>query len=244
MLISGLTICPKGWGMTDECASFFRMYYVLGGKAWMKTENGDLPLERGRFYVFPVMKPYTLCHDEGDPLDVLWFHVEMRTDMSLELGCCDIEEGSAMFHILSAIKELIKDPDMHEDMLELFDVFLTLLMEKVPLKNAKSRRMGRALDYIEANIGEGAGVESVAAHVGMERSYFSRKFKKTFNMSPASYILSRKMSAAAAALESGATVKAAAAAAGYADDKSFSRAFSAYMETPPGRYARSHTLQP
>lgn len=63
-------------------------------------------------------------------------------------------------------------------------------------------------------------------------------------MPPMQYLTAMKMSVAARCLLKGASVRQAAEAVGYADEKAFSRAFKAYMETSPGKYKKSHIMQP
>lgn len=87
-------------------------------------------------------------------------------------------------------------------------------------------------------------MERLAAFAGMERSYFSRKFKSVLQISPNQYILSRKMRVAARALTDGASIYEAAKSCGYRDEKAFSRAFKKYMEVSPAYYRDRRTLQP
>ncbi len=101
--------------------------------------------------------------------------------------------------------------------------------------------MRRVLKYMEAHIGEPVRVQELADFSGMERSYFSRKFKEVFRMPPLQYLMAMKMSVAARCLLQGGSVGQAAEAVGYADEKALSRAFKAYMEMPPGKYKKSHS---
>ena len=104
--------------------------------------------------------------------------------------------------------------------------------------------MKRVLKYIDEHIAENPGVQELAECAGMERSYFTRRFKEIFGMCPSQFIYTRKMSVGAQALIGGKTVNEAASDCGYSDSKTFSRAFKKYMEVTPGEYKKCHIEQP
>lgn len=238
------TICPASWGMTDESALFYRMYYICGGEAYLRQGGADTRLLKGHFYIFPLMTPYTLWQNKEDPLQVLWFHVEMKMTFCTDFGVVKIEEDGILHSLLRSIHYLTKKPEYFEQLIQLFDIFLTMLNEVMPFHEITSRSMKKVLDFIDQHVGEELYVQQMADYVGMERSYFSRKFKRVFKMSPNHYVMGIKMSVAAKALVKGASVYQASIIAGYTDEKAFSRAFKKYMEISPSVYKKSHIEQP
>ena len=46
MIQNGYTICPDTWGMKDECALFYRIYYVKGGTAFLQKDGITCPLQK------------------------------------------------------------------------------------------------------------------------------------------------------------------------------------------------------
>lgn len=244
ILQNDYTLCPTGWGMKDECAVFYRMYYVCGGKAWFKQGKEEVRLKPGNLYILPVMQPYTLWHDVIDPLEVLWFHVEMDIALGVDFTCIPVEEDEELYYLLHSIRLLQRDSACFGDVNCLFDIFLKRINERLPIYRTSSRRMKRVLKYIDAHITEDPEVQTLAACAGMERSYFTRRFKEIFGMCPRQFLYARKMSVGAAALLEGKTVSEAAEACGYSDVKAFSRAFKRYMEVTPGNYKKCHIEQP
>jgi AraC-like DNA-binding protein len=233
--------------MTDEIALFYRMYYICGGEAYLRRNNKDTRLLKNHFYIFPVMRPYTLWHNKDNPFEVLWFHVEMQMDFSTRFAGLEIKKGSALFHLLKAIRDLANNPKFYDELVRLFDIFLTLINNSLPLHRVPPPQcsyLHDAADFVERHIGEELSVQNMAQHAGLERSYFSRRFKSYFQISPSRYILARRMSASAKALVSGATVYQASTAAGYDDEKAFSRAFKKYMEVTPSAYKKHYVEQP
>ncbi|MDR0387182.1 MAG: AraC family transcriptional regulator [Treponema sp.] len=247
LLQNDYTICPRNWGMTDEIALFYRMYYICGGETYLRRNGRDTRLLKDHFYVFPILRPYTLWHNKDDPLEVLWFHVEMHMDFSPQFACLKVEENSAIFYLLKTIKELNSKPKFYDEIVCIFDIFLTLIDDLLSLRRTPpplSSYFHDVADFVGKHIREEVLVQDMAQHVGLERSYFSRRFKSYFQMSPSRYILARKMSAAAKALVSGATVYQASTTAGYDDEKAFSRAFKKYMEVTPSNYKKHYIEQP
>lgn len=244
LIQNGYTICPDSWGMKNESAVFHRIYYVYGGEAWCSHGGKEFRLTPGRLWLFPVMQPYTLWQNTARPLDVLWFHAEIEGWLCLKLTSLEVTAGSSTFHLLEALKELGAEPEHFEELKKVFGVFLSLAAEQLPGLREVNGRMQSVLEYINRNTERELTVEALAEYAGMDRSYFSRKFKSLFHMPPNQYLLAKRLNAAALRLTAGASVYEAARAAGYADEKAFSRAFKNYMEIPPGEYRKSHIVQP
>ncbi|MEG0591370.1 MAG: AraC family transcriptional regulator, partial [Lachnospiraceae bacterium] len=201
------TICPPGWGMEDECAIFYRMYYIRGGKAYLKKEGKDIRLEKNHFYIFPMMQPYTLWQDIEDPLEVLWFHVEIEGNLQFDFGHIEIKENEELYFLLQSIRCLQQEANCFQDVAQIFDIFLKRVNERFTLHRTNSRRMKRVLAYIGEHLQENPSVYELAMCAGMERSYFARRFKEIFLMSPSHFIYTQKMSVGAKSLLSGSTVK-------------------------------------
>ncbi len=98
--------------------------------------------------------------------------------------------------------------------------------------------------YISEHIADKVNAETLAANFGYERSYFSRKFKSVFSLSPGEYIKIIRLSRAASLLKYGASIDSVCAQLGYADKKVFSRAFKAYTGVCPSKYEKNHKMQP
>lgn len=244
ILQNDYTICPPDWGMTGECATFYRIYYICGGKAWFRQEDSEIRLQKGWLYVLPVMQPYSLRHDVEDPLEVLWFHVELDLSLGMDFTAVEILEEEELYYLLNSIRILQQNPECFQDVTRLFDIFLKRLDERLSIYRTGSSRMKRVLNYIEEHIAEEVKVQKLAECAGMERSYFTRCFKEIFHMCPRQFVYARKMSAGAQALLRGCTVKQAAGECGYSDEKAFTRAFKKYMEVTPGEYKKCHIEQP
>lgn len=95
-----------------------------------------------------------------------------------------------------------------------------------------------AKEFISRNFFQDISVSSIAAHLGLNRAYFSTLFKAREGVSPGAYLLQYRMRQARTLLGMDmVSVEAAANSVGYTDAASFSRAYSRFFGYPPSRSA-------
>ena len=245
MIWNGYTVCPENWGMENEISTFHRIYYVCGGEAYCKIDNKVIPLVKEHLYILPIMHEYTMWHNPEKPLEVLWFHVETDIRLCMKFEDIVIDKNSVLYNLFEAIRMITDDPEHYEELLEIFSIALIFVAEKIPFNTMSSKRMQEIMRYIDSNYGNPElDVDTLAELVKMDRSSFSRKFKKTFNISPKQYIYAKRMNKAAQELAGGASVYQAGYIVGYQDEKSFSRAFKRYMEITPSEYRKYRVILP
>ena len=242
---NGYTVCPRKWGMENEIATFHRVYYVYGGEAYCRYKGETIQLQPGKLYLFPIMSPYTLWQNVEKPLDVLWFHVEMDVCLCQNLLTVEIEKNTVLSSLLEAMRMLTDDAEHYEELIKIFGVFIGFVAEKTSLEVVRNKQMETVIRYIDSHIDDAElDVEKIANFVSMDRSSFSRKFKKYVNLAPKQYIYAKRMNKAAIELAQGASVYQAARMTGYLDEKSFSRAFKRYMEETPSDYRKKRIEMP
>jgi len=245
MIWNGGTVCPENWGMKNEIATFHRVYYVYGGEAYCNIDDKVIRLEKGHLYLLPVMHEYSMWHNPENPLDVLWFHVETDIRLCVQIEDIKIEENTVIYNLFEAVRIITDDSEHYEELLEIFGIILSFAAEKIPFNTMSSKRMQSVMKYIDNNYGDPElDVDTLAELVKMDRSSFSRKFKKAFNIAPKQYIYAKRMNKAAQELARGASVYQAGNLVGYLDEKSFSRAFKRYMEVTPSEYRKCRVTLP
>ena len=98
-------------------------------------------------------------------------------------------------------------------------------------------RLARTVAAIIEQPGAHHTVESLAAMAGMSRASFSDHFSRTFGQGPIEFVQKTRLRVAARLLEvTDLPIKAVAASIGYANSRSFARAFEATYGTLPTRY--------
>ncbi len=100
----------------------------------------------------------------------------------------------------------------------------------------------RAIEYLSLRLDEAVTIEDMAAHVGMSRAVFHRKFKQVTTMSPIQFVKSMRLNKAAMKIAGGMTVSEAAMEVGYVSSSQFSREFKRMYGQSPKQWNDSKQL--
>jgi AraC-like DNA-binding protein len=126
---------------------------------------------------------------------------------------------------------------------QMFGLFHTLARSKQD--DAVIRRGGGLPDpwlndartFMAAHYPEGITVADTAAHVGVDRTHFSKKFSRAFGMPPSKFLQMLRMNEAARLLKQTADpISRISHTVGFPDVYTFSRAFKNYFAEAPNRY--------
>lgn len=118
-----------------------------------------------------------------------------------------------------------------EDLLREMRGILQEIFENIKYKKSTTKEsvIAKAKHYIEDHLSENFSVDELAAHVYLNRSYFSREFKEETGESVMDYILNRRMEKAIQLIKDGVhSTKTIAGLVGYSDIKYFQRVFKKY----------------
>ena len=97
-----------------------------------------------------------------------------------------------------------------------------------------------AVIYINQNFARNISVAEIADFFGLERSYFSRLFKKKHGISVQNYIINLRMNKASELLKKGVSVKETAFLIGYEDAFAFSKMYKkTYGESPRAAHIKA-----
>lgn len=104
--------------------------------------------------------------------------------------------------------------------------------------------VARAIEYFSSRLGDPVTIEEMAAHVGMSRAVFHRKFKQATLMSPIQFLKSTRLNSAAMKIATGMNVSEAAAQVGYVSSSQFSREFKRLYGQSPKQWSHAKWLSP
>jgi AraC-like DNA-binding protein len=239
----GYIICPEKWGMRDEIASFHRFYYVLGGNAHYLSATRDTDLLAGNLYILPTFSPYTLWHDPGNPLEVIYFHIEIAPDITDDLLRIPVNQGTLEMSLLHTMRRFSDIGDI-QNLDELCGVLVRYIAAAYCPTIVYDSRLVKVIRYITRHVTEHITIEDLAKTACMERAYFTRMFKKHYKTTPMKYVTQKRMSMAAKELLSGALIEDVSRMTAYEDEKAFSRAFKKIYGCSPSGYCKSHNRQP
>jgi len=237
-------------------------YVVRGAAEVSRTLNGRRaiqPVEAGRFIFVPsgvasewgISAPLDLLHiylrrtvldryvaeDHGkDPAKVELVPRLGMTDPLLEqlslavMGALREGEGTALYVDALAVAMAAHLVRSHST--------LSRPVRERPGDGLVPRRLRRLTDYIEAKLAGDLSLAAMAAEVGLSPVYLARHFRDVFGETPHHYVLRRRIERARRLLLMGAAIADVAAACGFFDQSSLTRAFRQATGTTPSAFRR------
>ena len=240
LLAHGFGVQRKEWHVCKQSASgFFRVYYILSGEVTYRDAELEKRLEHRKLYVFPARTAYRIDHDPDRPIECLWFHMDLFPyDVSrlLELDPTRPDQET-LRALLDALCYEISGNRKKEKLCFVLAEALSLLICRDPSVRRPDPVLVRILEYVRENLSASTlNVADVSQHFGYSTAHFIRFFREKVGMTPYHYISTLRLSAAAKLLSKGQTVCEVAASCGYADVKTFSRAFKKSYGVAPSLY--------
>ncbi len=104
--------------------------------------------------------------------------------------------------------------------------------------------IARVIEHVSTRLDEDITIEDMAAHVGMSRAVFHRRFKEATAMSPIQFVKGMRLNNAAMRMARGMTVNEAATEVGYASTSQFSREFKRLYGQSPKQWSRTNQPVP
>lgn len=240
----------KSWG--PGIKNHHKVHYVNRGKGTIFAGDKKYAVHAGQCFVFyPDEKVYYEA-DELDPWCYSWVAFD-GSNADFYLRRAGIERGTLVItqcdqHLLeNAFEQLmhIDLADINKDLkfISLLYLILSAIMVERPTKGVKHRQnhpviyVKNAIKFIQDNYAQEISVQELARHLALERKYFSRIFKQSIGVSPATYITNYRLLQACELLEkSDLSIGEIAVSVGYDNQFSFSRAFRKYKGTSPSEY--------
>lgn len=261
-----LNLYQFGWEECEPLHSFgpyirnhYLFHYVIRGKGQFNPDGKDgksreFIVKAGEGFLIYPHQVTQYAADEDDPWEYAWLEFDgMRVADTLRRA--GLSEANPIFKSetredsqrLQAILSNIIDSENPSGLYLTGQTYLFLdQMVKASVSKTKETAgrlrdfyMMEAINYIERYYVESLTVESVAAAVGLNRSYFSKLFKEAMGQSPQNFITTYRMSKATQLLKSGnLPIADVAAAVGYPNPLHFSRAFKNIYDISPSGWRR------
>lgn len=239
----GYSLCDRKWGMKNEIAPFHRFYYVLSGSGHYKSNSFDFDFIPGNLYILPTFNNYTLSHNPDNPFEVIYYHVEVVPDIVEDIVRIPVNKNEPIFLLFEMLNYFSNEKDL-DRVSKLVSFMVNYIIEEHDLNFDYDLRLEKVLKYIEKNKLKKIRIEQLADVACMEKSYFTRFFKKYYGVSPIQFVLQRKMAFASREIIKGISVEYVANNVGYSDSKAFSRAFKRIYKVSPSIYRKSHNQHP
>lgn len=181
--------------------------------------------------------------NEGFLLDVLPGVIHVKEEAARSIG---------LKNLVTLLREEMRETFAGRDLLlnRLAQVMLLRALRSPAVQAAIDRpgwlhalsdpAISKALRALHSGVRERWTLDMLARHVGVSRSVFALRFKKTVGIAPMEYLLRWKMALAKDALRNGKKkISVVANDTGYASESAFSAAFRRTVGCSPARYARA-----
>ena len=216
----GAEKCKRGHAFGPAVRLCYLIHFVESGKGTFAVGGKEYALGPGdAFVISPCVKTYYKA-DEEDPWSYVWVGFEATGPLPVSTG--PILHCPKAAGVFGKIREALGRGEVTPLFLSacLWE-FFSLLEQKEPTDAVTLAR-----DLIDAEYMTDCSISSLAARVGMDRSWLTAKFKERYGTSPGRYRMDLRLSLAASLMAvHGQSVKTAAYSVGYLDLYHFSRVF-------------------
>lgn len=264
-LFIDLNLVQFGWERCEPLHQFgpavrnhFLFHYIIDGKGKLETNGQTYSLSKGQGFLLCPGQISSYFADPDNPWHYTWVEFDgLRARQSLTLAglseqqpiynSIDPENHTVQNCMLKIVDEAERSPLY---LIGLGMIFLDEIVRtsktriEVEKKSLRDFYMREALNYIEGNYMHDISIEEIADASGLNRSYFSRIFKETFNLSPQRFLLQYRMNKAAELLKyTQLAINAVSSSVGYENQLHFSRAFKNVFDVSPSEYRDTHHVQ-
>jgi AraC-like DNA-binding protein len=224
--------------------SNFLIHYVYNGTGILIVNNTEYRVRPGQLFLIRANQLAYYKADSKNPWLYRWIEFNgSMSDQILSIFDSPILTDDTDNIIGNALLELVKNGDMRfERLMQKFWAFIASLTKNLNSSyETRSEEYVRLAElYIKSNIHVKSPVNKIALHIGINRSYLSRLFKKYKNVSIQEYIIQLKMQLAAQYLQNtDISITETAQSVGYDDYHVFYKAFKKHFNMPPSDWQKN-----
>ncbi|WP_458126644.1 AraC family ligand binding domain-containing protein [Paenibacillus sp. Z3-2] len=261
LLHYGTEACTPGHHFGPAMRDYYKIHYILNGKGIFEVGGKTHTLHKGQGF---LIVPHSVVHyeaDQDDPWEYSWVAFQGSNSPSFLQQACLSEHhpifdlGNEDDEMRSCLHRMVHSRNTHKgweiSMTGLLYQFFSILIDQAnsehlqPMPDySKETYVTQVMDFIEMNYANAITVQSVASHVGLQRSYLCSLFKDQMGSSIQSYLVHYRMRRAAQlTLDPNLTIGDIARSVGYTDQLLFSKMFKKVMGEAP-TYYRKHKTAP
>ena len=263
-LFIDLNLYQFGWEHCEPLHQFgpavrnhFLFHYIIDGKGKLDTSGHTYSLGPGQGFLLCPGQISSYFADPDDPWYYTWIEFDgLRARQSMTLAGLSeqqpvyspaVKDNMSIKDYMLKIVEEADRSTMHLTGLGmvLLDEIVRTSKTSVPYEKKKLRDfyMREAINFIQEKYSTDISVEEIADSSGLNRSYFSRIFKETFNVSPQKFLLQYRMNKASELLkQTMLSIGEIASMVGYENQLHFSRAFHNTFGVSPSGYRDAHHI--
>lgn len=238
----------ENWGFHSNGAAHSRLYFVSGGKGFLKTKTQNIELTAGNVYFIPPNCEFS-CGCEH--LEKIFFHINISTIEKYDLFF-NIEKIYSLPFCAESFT-LLKDLLASESYFDMIRMKMLLLKTLLDFSSAYSfsdisvkkysHLVETVISYIEENLSINLTVYDISKALFISESKIRNVFKKEMNMPIGKYIDDMVFIKARQMLSNSAyTIAAASSELGFCDQFYFSRRFKEKFDYTPSHFRKVNKI--
>ena len=266
----GLKLYQYGW---EQCASLqsfgpfvrnhYLFHYVISGQGRLDANSSDnatrhFSLKAGQGFLISPGQINTYSADRDDPWKYIWLELDglLASEYLSAAGLNNLQPIYCAKNTAQAeeLKDIMFDIASHPKASSLYQIGHLCLFLDMLIQSSSTRREPRgsqlrdfyiqeAITFMEQNYRRNLTVEEIADVCRLDRSYFSKLFKKSKGCSPQEYLIRMRLAKAEEMMvTSSASIGDIAAYCGYPNQLHFSRLFKQHYGVSPREWRNKNKL--
>lgn len=238
----GNGIQPIDWLVDEQIIpGFSRVYYILSGDVSFKNHTLSKKLLPETLYIFPAYDTFSISHNPNNPINCLWFHIDLLPTMVSKLVEITVKKDSSLYYLLLALKqEFLETSGKNGYYLTLIDGLIKYFYLHGYLIKP-NEELSSIISYIKENYRTPISVAEISRHFNYTTEHFIRMFQKQVSITPYQYITNCRMNEATRLIMEDVPIIEIAHLTGYSDAKTFSHAFKQKFQVPPTKFKFYYT---
>lgn len=248
----GANIAKPHYHIGPKVTQFYYLLCVLDGRGTFIQQKKTYDLRPGDiFCLFPQVIHEYYC-DQDQPIKklILAFEGKQALAMLGQIGLTPDQPHAANrvnHNTIEAFRQLLHEHQSPMSRLHgLYGLFrsLEIVQQLHHNQEAITDWLEKGREYIKHHFSEMITVEGIASLVGVERTHFSKMYRKVYGIAPIDFLIQLRMQEAQQLLRyTPYKILEIAQAVGYQDISSFSKAFKNYLGESPSTYRAKFTDQ-
>ena len=244
---AGFDRVDNSWNRFITLFPYYRIYYVVSGKAVIYLQDYQLNLKPGKLYFIPSFSIFDAHCDEI--LGHYWIHFNFDITTASYLTIYPPKrEAEAPPFVGEIFRNLLQHVGGYQQCNSpadaiacegLIKYLLSFFLPDTVSAAPEAVRFVPVLQYIDSHFDSHISNADLGKIMFLSPTYFSNLFTKQFGITPQQYIQQKRTNAAAIMLfESNKNIREIAFACGFESETYFNRQFHNYMGISPGKYRK------
>ncbi|MBO4769237.1 MAG: AraC family transcriptional regulator [Clostridia bacterium] len=249
---AGWDVCAPLYTYGPAVRKTWIIHYVTRGKGIYSVGHKSYRIGENMAFLIPPGISTVYSADKDDPWEYYFFsfsgamaeEIVKRTGFAGDYAI-EISDGripAIIRETAETVKNGIDNPDVYgcQKLFELIKIFIDSGGDSYKRSTFVNSYVASAMRYMEANYAQPMSIDTVADHIGINRSYLCRLFRSEINITPMEYLNDiRIQNSKQLLVTTSIPVTEVGNAVGISTQSAFYRLFSEKYGITPGKYRRA-----